>query len=344
MILDTEGDHVIPSQTKRKPQPYFWHKYQLRLDGCTEDQIAQREQYQDSIGAEYARIKNTKTRQNQRPAFEQDSRDRGLVTSDVYSFQLACIQDDDDSLTCAAHLVNIINSVDGRTLPPSLFQLLAHPNVVWMNVGVENDIHALNRAFFEDKLSNVRFLDVKTAVEGVYGSPLPKREDVQGEGGLGLFQRVFSAEKLTWRKSPLITRSHWWTSDWDDGQVHYALMDVHSIAMMMRKLIPHMSLSPGAMSSTYPYKRANKSASRRGRKQRMDSVTAPFEFASSPNSDDDVFLRSSPKREPQSPTSANTSGKRAADKSRQPGSKKAKSMTFELIKGIMMFKIFLASM
>ena len=296
MIVDTEGDFVIPGETKRKPQPFYWHKLQLRLEGYNEEHLAQREEKQSKIGAEYAAL-NRKAKQKRRGEYDRERREDGLIQSDVFAFQLACVQDDRNELTCVAHTVNIACTLADKIMPPELFRLFSHPSVVWLNVGIEEDLRAMNDSFFHGELRDARFLDVKTMAEQVYGNPLPKLDDVFGQGGLGLFQRVFRSEKLSWKKSPLLTHSHWWSPHWSNEQISYALMDVHSIALMVRSMLPNMPLSPGAMSSPFPrdHRQSNTAnGSQKRSRNRVDSVTEPFEFAPSPDSEDDIFLRSSP--------------------------------------------------
>ena len=57
-IVDVENDYVIPGMTKRKPQPHYWHKRNLRNAGCTEQEISLREAVQAELSAEYSAIKN----------------------------------------------------------------------------------------------------------------------------------------------------------------------------------------------------------------------------------------------------------------------------------------------
>ena len=202
MVLDVEGDYVKPG-TNQPKQPYFWHEFPLKQAGCTDDELLERQSVQSQLNDEFSKVKNKATRQKRRPEFEAQSRARGLVQSDVFALQLACVQDDDDKLTTAVHMINVANTADGRALPPALLRLFSHKSVVWVNVGVEEDLKMLNRAFFDDSLCDVRFVEAKSLVEAVYGKPLEKRADIQGEGVLGLFQRVFAEKNWTWKKSPL---------------------------------------------------------------------------------------------------------------------------------------------
>ena len=84
-LVDTEGDCVLPGTVGRVPEPYFWHKYHLRVQGVLEAEVSERERCQLRLAKEYSAIKNQKTRQNRRPQFRQDSREKGLLTSDVFS-------------------------------------------------------------------------------------------------------------------------------------------------------------------------------------------------------------------------------------------------------------------
>ena len=54
MILDVETDYTIPSVSTRAPQPHYWHIYQLKSRGLTDEQIAEREQTQSQLCAEFS--------------------------------------------------------------------------------------------------------------------------------------------------------------------------------------------------------------------------------------------------------------------------------------------------
>ena len=290
MVVDLEGDYVEPG-SKQPRQPHYWHEHQIRQADGTNDDIKDRREIQSQLDKEFSRIKNKATRQKRRPEFEAQSRVRGLVQSDVFSLQLACIQDNDDELTAAVHMVKVAETADGRTLPPALFRLFSHKSIIWINVGIEEDLKALNRSFFNDSLCDIRWVEAKEIVEAVHGKPLPKQSDVQGEGVLGLFQRVFLDKKWTWKKSPLLTRSHWWDRSWTDDQVAYALMDVHSIVMVVREMLPRLPKPLGCMASPFPLRREKKAVALATKGTFIhDSVTAPFEFNESSDSEDDIFM------------------------------------------------------
>ena len=293
MVLDVEGDYVKPG-TNQPKQPYFWHEFLLKQAGCTDGELLERRSVQSQLNDEFSKVKNKATRQKRRPEFEAQSRARGLVQSDVFALQLACVQDDDDKLTTAVHMINVANTADGRALPPALLRLFSHKSVVWVNVGVEEDLKMLNRAFFDDSLCDVRFVEAKSLVEAVYGKPLEKRADIQGEGVLGLFQRVFAEKNWTWKKSPLLTRSHWWETKWSVGQIEYALMDVHSIVMIIRELLPKLSQAPGQMASFFPLRRDTKTTAPAKKALVHDSVTAPFAYNDTTDSEDDIFMCDKP--------------------------------------------------
>ena len=300
MILDVETDYVISTETSRRPEPFFWHKRQLKQKGYTDEQITKRSLVQNDLALEFSAIKNAKTRQNQRPQFDADSRSRGLVKSDVFSFQIAAIQDENDDFTFAAHTVKLEDVFGGRDGSSLLHRLFSHKSIVWLNVSIEEDLKAMNRAFFDDKLSGLRFLDMKTVAEHIYGSPLPRRQGVDGQGALGLFQLAFLEDNLTWKKSPLLTRNHWWSMEpWPDNLVEYALMDVHSMVLVLRKWLPKLRDSPGSLASPFPLIRRKSGVDGGGFRGRRgdgllptaNSVTASFAFkSSSDDSENDIFM------------------------------------------------------
>ena len=83
-----------------------------------------------------------------------------------------------------------------------LEKLLSHKAVIWANVGIQRDLFLISDSLFAGRLDALHFINVKTLVESALGEMLKKRPDVFGCGGLGLFQRVFLDENLTWKKDP----------------------------------------------------------------------------------------------------------------------------------------------
>ena len=233
-VLDTEGDCVLPGTPNRQPEPHYWHKYNLREQGFSQAEIEQRAKSQADLAAEYAAIKSSKSRQSRRPQFRQNSKAYGLLQTDVFAFQMASVDDESDEYSFAANPIKIMKNSGGKGMPPELGQLLQHEAVVWTNVSVKDDIQKMSDCFFNDNLC-VKMVEAREIVEMQFGQPLPRYPDVNGCGALGLFELVFRDENLTWFKSPLCTRNHWW-GEWGDGMIHYALMDVVSIAMLMRKI------------------------------------------------------------------------------------------------------------
>ena len=291
VVVDIECDYVTPG-SNQPDQPFYWHEFFLRQSGLSDDDIAKRRDCQSKLNAEFAKIKNRATKQKRRPQFDTDSRTKGLVKSDIFSLQLACVQDNADTLTTAVHMVKVAETCDGRTMPPAFFRLFSHKSIVWTNVGIEEDLRALNRAFFNDSLIDVRWVDTKSLAESIFGNPMPKLANVQGEGVLGLFQRVFLDKNWTWNKSPAITRSHWWSRQWTDAQIGYALMDVHSIVMVIREILPRLPKTPGQMASLFPLVRDKKATAPAASASFIkDSVTAPFEYNDSSDSENDIIMR-----------------------------------------------------
>ena len=43
MILDIEGDFVVEGTSKRKPDPFYWHKAQLRKDGVSKEELEKKD-------------------------------------------------------------------------------------------------------------------------------------------------------------------------------------------------------------------------------------------------------------------------------------------------------------
>ena len=253
VVLDVETEYSIPGSTKRKPDPYFWHRRQLREDGISEVELKGRESFQRQSDAEYAAIKNQKTRQNRRATFRANAREHGMVKSDVFCFQMSCVQDEESEYTFIANPVLISDKsfAGGRLASPPLERLMRHPNVIWVNSGIHGDLLAMSDCFFDGGLIGMRHVELKTLVEDALGEKLTRREDVDGCGVLGIFQRVFLQERWTWEKDPLLTRSHWWDV-WTKEMVEYAFNDVFSVDMVLRQILPNLNSSIRDFAAIFP--------------------------------------------------------------------------------------------
>ena len=120
-----------------------------------------------------------------------------------------------------------------------------------MNVGIAADIEAMNQSFFSGSLRGLRIIELKNVVESYFGGPLVMRDDVYGMGGLGLFQRVFSSENLTYRKDPRYTFSDW-GGEWSPEMLEYALNDVYAVNLIMRKVTPCLNSPLSTMATLFP--------------------------------------------------------------------------------------------
>ena len=250
--LDVEGDVAIPGKSMREPQPFYWHKRQLREEGVSEELIAERERKQKQMSADWAR-KNPKSKRNNRDEYNRTRRESGLAQSNVFSFQVGCVQDKKDKFLFAANTVKIADSsLDGGvTAPPLLKKLFCHRAVLWVNVGIAADIEAMNQSFFSGSLHGMRILELKQVVELYFGGPLTMRDDAYGMGGLGIFRRVFSSERLTYDKHPRHTLSDW-SAEWSPEMLEYALNDVYGVNLVMRKITPALDKPLSALATTYP--------------------------------------------------------------------------------------------
>ena len=130
--------------------------------------------------------------------------------------------------------------------------MLSHESVVWIGLGIYEDLQSISDSFYEGNLVGPKYVDLKDVMETAFG-PLKKQDDIAGNGLLGHFQRVFYTEGLTWAKSPLITRSKF-SGYWSDAQVEYMLMDVHSVNLIMGKLEPKVG-DASAMAEVFPVRR-----------------------------------------------------------------------------------------
>ena len=245
IVLDTEGDCLKPLEPchkkNHKPKYHHWHKYFLRLHGTPEEEIRRREQFQLKQDKEFAEIKNPKTRQKLRASFRKRSKEEGLIRSDCFAFQMACVEDAEDKFAFAACPIRIMGH--GKGMPPELERLLNHPGKRIVNVGAPWDLRQLSASFFDDRLSNIEYIELPDIVALKYGFPLPKHPDIHGNGVLGLFELVFREQNLTWDKDPNLTRSHWWRSKWGDPEIDYLLKDVVSVAMTVREVAKTRDLS-----------------------------------------------------------------------------------------------------
>ena len=292
-VADVETEYIIPG-TMRRPMPYFWHKLKLRSEGVSENVLREREERQKKLDAEYTAIKSQKARQNRRVEFRALAKSSGMLRSDIYSIQIACMSDVDGDLVFAASLAAISENsfAGGMVEAPLLEKLFSHKAIIWANVGIQGDLTLISDSLFDGRLDALRFIDIKTLVEKALGEPLKKRPDVHGCGVLGIFQRVFLDEKLTWKKDPLLTRSHWW-SRWSGPMAEYALNDVWSMAMVLRKISERLPLPWNDLTSPFPVvvsRSATPANIFGGRRMVSRATTAPFQYASSGDEDDSIMM------------------------------------------------------
>ena len=282
--LDVETEYVGPGDAD-VPDPFFWHRRHLREKGATDEELAAREAWQKQKSAEWSK-KSPKAKRNQREGYKKERKEKGLLQSDVMCFQIGCREDREDRFLFVANPVKMASG--GVVALPQLRRLIEHPAIVWVNVGVTNDLQLISDSFFDAELRGIRCAELQLVVEKAYGGPLVKRSDVSGNGLLGLFQRVFSKERYTYRKDPLLTRSKW-KGEWTAEQLEYAVMDIRAVTMILRKIIPLMEGSIGAMASLFPVvapiSQANK-ASTSGicAAPTMEELAAPWEFEASSDS------------------------------------------------------------
>ena len=175
IAFDREGLHVIPGQARDPPDRFFVHRHILAAEGVTKAEIRAREKVQTQLDEKFYETRNPKTRKKKRPQFERDSREKGLVKSDVFAFQFAALEDEENELVCAAHVSKIFKSLGGRRFPPQVRQVFSHKAVVISGLDIEQDVAEMNKAFFNDELEGIRCLELRDLVEAVMGKPLPKR-------------------------------------------------------------------------------------------------------------------------------------------------------------------------
>ena len=291
ICLDVEGDFVSPGTVGRSEEPFYWHKRALRESGHG-DEISNREVRQRELAKEWAK-KSSKARKNQREWFRRTSREEGLIRSDAFSIQMACVEDDKNELVFAAHMIKVCNSsVDGGVAtPPSLSRLFEHESILWINEGIYEDLVSINDSFFEGRLAGMRWIELKTIVESSLGQPMKKRDDIHGLGLLGMFQLVFCEENYSFDKDPKLCRSHWW-ADWSDAQKQYALMDVFAGVMILRKVMPELKGGMTGLCCVFPMKPSTAPTPSTSSLRRVVSraVSAPFEFKDSDDEEDSIFM------------------------------------------------------
>ena len=236
LVVDLEGDYVSPG-VDRKPDPFFLHRYKLQCEGATAEAIRARVERQRQMTLDWAKL-TPGEKKRQKSAYEQNRRDFGMVETDIFALTLGCADGSGGELVCVWHMTKLVESLGLEGFPQEVGQLFKHPAGEWYNAGVEGDLTKINSAFFNGELEGVKFVELRSLAEKEFGKPLPKRDDVAGEGLLGIFERVFPGR--TWPKWPFLTRSHWWAPEWDDDQVSYASVDVFGAIMSVGELRRHV--------------------------------------------------------------------------------------------------------
>ena len=294
LSLDTESDCHIDGVTS-KPDKFFWHRRRLRGQGVSEAELRRREERQASLAAAWGR-KSSKQKRNQRNQYRADRISQGFLQTDIVTIQIGCNEEGGKEFTFAANLVAISDASfrGGATMHPRLFDLLSHDSVVWVGLGIYDDLLAISDSFYEGNLVGARYAELKEITEDAFGGPMEQQDDVAGCGLLGCFQRVFREEGLTWNKDPLVTRSKF-SGFWTDAKVEYMLMDVHSVILIMGKLEPLVG-DASAMAEVFPIRReAKKEPVGDVGKQPISNQDVSFEPFSFDSSDEEesIFLSSS---------------------------------------------------
>ena len=252
VALDVETEFVDPKVSSRKEEPFFWHKRKLRKEGVDEEELRRREEAQAKLAEKWSK-KSSKAKRNQKEEYRRACFQSGLVKSDAYAFQMACVEDVSDEFTFAAHTTKISdNSFGGDAAMPScVMRLFQHPAIIWINVGIHGDLTLMNDSFFGGQLTGMRYVDLTTVFESATGKRLRKDPKFSDLGALGIFQRAHEAEGYTWRKSPLLGRSHWW-GPWTPDQEEYALMDPNAVVMVVRKIEGSMDVPLESLTAIFP--------------------------------------------------------------------------------------------
>ena len=169
---------------------------------------------------------------------------------------LTCIADVDSEFTCTVHINNIVNGeYDGHPeMPEALWHVLTLKNVVGTNCNIWEDILVLHTSFFSDRVLSVPYVDTTNLYRAACGEHWAgfdhNNKPKPTSGVLNIFNHAFKSKNLTWYKSPKLTLCNWW-GPWSDPMRHYSLMDVQSIAMVLRKVMDILAKLVSSMVTLY---------------------------------------------------------------------------------------------